>query len=117
MWATISSMPSPASVTTAVTRPPASKRGENAVPSSSMCLSGDGSGKVGMTASWRSEIDRSEPVAARNDRGSGALAGPHHGCETNLLVRIVAERTGEGGGESGRPLLADPAHGHAHVLG
>src|SRR5687768_15479678 len=123
MCATMSSMPSSASVTTAVTRPAASKRGEKTAPSSSAVLSAAGGGNVsdGMAPPFGTVRERtvatflcagSTPYVLRRKRSH---AGPHHGHEANLLFRVVAEAAGEGRGQRRGPLLADAAHGHAHV--
>src|SRR5262245_14662014 len=100
--ATMSSSPDCASVATQVTSPSASNFGVKARPSSSSLV---------------------EPGAANADesatgalsRGRSALA--HQAHESDLLGRIVAERTDELGRDRGRAELLDPAQRHAHVLG
>src|SRR4051794_2808892 len=96
MCATISSMPSWASVTTAVTRPLASKRGEKTAPSSSAFLF-DG-------ASGNSSADIAGPCLAR-PAGRSDPAAAHHGDEADLLFWRILEDAGEGRGQRGGALL------------
>src|SRR5918995_3984995 len=105
--ATISSMPSRASVTTAVTRPFASKRGARICPSSSACLSvGESANSIGGITGpcLRDRLEPSAPAAV-----------PHHGYKPDLLFWTILEAAGEGGGEGRCPLLFDASHGHAHM--
>src|SRR5260221_5474978 len=44
------------------------------------------------------------------------LRPSHHGQETGLLRRIVAEHAGEAAGERHRAMLGDAAHRHAGML-
>src|SRR5882757_867376 len=97
--ATISTSPFAASVATQVTRPAASNLGWNASPSS---------------RSWSSE-DGDTVSLANWTRGS-ALRPSHHGQETRLLRRIVAEHAGEAAGEGRRSMLGDATHRHAGML-
>src|SRR5690606_548591 len=108
MWATMSGRPSWASVTTAVIRPAASKRGEKTEPSSSAVLSVEGCGNenFAIVGPWSGASG-----------GSGPSVFPEHRHEAHLLLGVVAERAGEGRRHRGRALLANAAHGHAHVLG
>src|ERR1700692_4983867 len=97
--ATISTSPVTASVATQVTRPDASNLGWNASPSSMSLLSAD--------------VDTGSPSKFR--RGL-ALWPSHHGQETRLFRRIVAEHAGEAAGERHRAMLGDAAHRHAGML-
>src|ERR1700739_503803 len=99
MWATISTSPVPASVATQVTRPDASNLGWNVSPSSmSWLLAG---------------VDTGSP---RKFRRGLALRPSHHGQETRLLRRIVAEHAGEAAGERHRAMLGDATHPQAGML-
>src|SRR3979409_1772893 len=96
MCATISTSPLATSVATQVTRPDASNLGWNASPSSRSLLSED--------------VDT---VSLANGTRGSALRPSHHGQETRLLRRIVAEHAGEAAGE-GRPAgLGHAADRHA----
>src|SRR4051812_19265857 len=83
MCATINSMPSSASVTTTVTRPAASKRGENTAPSSSAFLSDEGFGNVG--------ADIAGPCSSDAGEGASGAQAAHHGNETDLFLGRVLE--------------------------
>src|SRR5690606_32603297 len=94
IWATISNSPSRASVTTAVIRPDASKRGIKTAPSSVAFLSESGEGKIVMVALLTNKVH-----------------------ETHLLINFCLESAGEGGRNRAGTLFADTAHGHAHMFG
>src|SRR5882757_1307853 len=121
--ATINSMPSPASVTTTVTRPDASKRGERTVPSSNAFLSdgafGNSSADIAGQSFFLTMIlseNRSPLFGTIVGRPAArSAAGANHGHEAHLFLGRVLEDAGEGRGQRGRALLADTAHGHAHV--
>src|SRR5690606_14230668 len=100
MCPTISSVPSPASVTIAVTSPSRSKRGEKASPSSSAALSEGGGGKLSMSRPCR---------CGRAAAGLSGEAVSQHHHEAGLLFRLVPEDAREGGGQRGRSFLADAA--------
>src|SRR3954464_9321338 len=112
IWATISNMPSPQSVTTAVTSPFTSKRGDSVGPSSRAALSRVGSGKEMLVIAGPACLAEPEPA----DR-SAVSAVPHHCHEPDLLFGIVPEGAGEGRCQGRRALLSNSAHCHAHVLG
>src|SRR5690606_8356652 len=99
MWATISSSPPVAAVTTAVISPSGPKRGVNISPVSSSWAGAGG--------------DRKEA----SDMAGSVGAHAHQIEEAGLLLEILAQCAGEGAGQGGGALLADTAHGHAHVLG
>src|SRR5204862_4114429 len=100
MCATISTLPLAASVATQVTRPEASNLGWNSSPSSMSWISAD--------------VDTGSP-SKNNSRGL-ALRPSHHGHETRLFRRIVAEHAGKAAGERRRAMLGDAAHRHAGML-
>src|SRR5262245_55729329 len=106
MCATISTSPDLASVATQVTSPSASNFGASAMPSSSSAVERAGAKERGVSA-------KTKP---RDPPGS-AIGSAHHGDETDLVVRIVAEAAGELRGDGRGARLLDPAHGHAHMLG
>src|SRR4051812_39335339 len=99
MCATINTSPLAASVATQVTRPDASNLGWNSSPSSRSLLSED--------------VDT---VSPRKLDARLPLRPSHHGQETRLLRRIVAEHAGEAAGEGHRAMLGDAAHRHAGML-
>src|SRR5215470_9371410 len=88
MCATMSTSPVATSVATQVINPSASNFGANARPSSTC------------------SAEAKSPLPAAN-----------HGDEAHLLVRVLAERAAELGGDGERAGLLDPAQRHAHVLG
>src|SRR5690606_33885415 len=108
MWATMSGRPSWASVTTAVIRPAASKRGEKTGPSSSAVLSAEGCGNenFAIVGPWCGAIG-----------GSGPSVCPELRREAHLPLALVPARADDGRRHRGRALLANAAHGHEHVLG
>src|ERR1700716_308999 len=100
MCATISTSQVTASVVTQVTRPDASNLGWNASPSSMSLISAD--------------VDTGSPREIF--RRGLALRPSHHGQETRLFRRIVAEHAGKAAGECHRAMLGDAAHRHAGML-
>src|SRR5260370_42134476 len=99
MCATISTSPVAASVATQVTRPDASNLGWNANPSSRSSIS--------------AELD-TENLA--HCKARLPVRSSHHGQETSLLSRIVAEHSGKAAGERHRAMLGDAAHRHTGML-
>src|SRR5690606_29828603 len=75
--------------------PDASKRGMNAAPSSMAFLSEGWAGKKLIVC----------------------CLSASQGHEANLFLRIHLHFAGKRGGDGHRTLLADPTHGHAHMLG
>src|SRR5438552_13163218 len=59
------------------------------------------------------DVDTVSP--SQNQRGL-PLRPSHHGQETRLLRRIVAEHAGKAAGERYRALLGDAAYRHAGML-
>src|SRR5215475_7794111 len=98
--ATISTSPVAASVATQVRSPDASNLGWNASPSSRSSISAD--------------EDTGSP---RRTSARLPLRPSHHGQETRLLRRIVAEHAGETAGERRCTMLGDATHRHAGMLG
>src|ERR1700761_4497590 len=135
IWATISTSPLATSVATQVTSPEASNLGWNASPSSRSWVWAElDTGmalvkpKRGLSIAFSREADtaprevnasKQEPEAgsdATRTEKASALRPPHHGKETRLLGRIVAEHTGKAAGERRGAVLGDPAHRHAGML-
>src|SRR3954464_14636566 len=99
MCATISTSPVAASVATQVRRPDASNLGWNASPSS--------------RSFTFAEVDTGSP---RKNYKRGSAQPSHHGQETRLLRRIVAEHAGIAAGERHRTVLGDAAHPPAGMV-
>src|SRR5882757_9143128 len=107
--ATIRTSPVTASVATQVTRPDSSKRGWKASPSSRSMSSLD----VDMFGNRHGQVSR---AVSRINFARLPLPS-HHGQETRLLRRVVAEHAGEAAGEGRRTVLGNAAYRHAGMLG
>src|SRR6516162_5494456 len=105
IWATISRSPVPASVATQVMSPSALNLGSSTRPSSTRSV------ELG-----EPETTGSGKCSSRDPHGL-AVCAAHHGKEANLLVQVLAERTGELRSNGFRTGLLDAAHRHAHVFG
>src|SRR5690348_12479113 len=114
MCATISISPLSASVAMAMMRPFASKRGDRAVPVSTVSSSRRGANIVSVMAglAW------SAAGARRGGRPLGAGEGAVDlRQEAHLLLRVVPEGSGELGGDGVGAVGVGAAQRHALVLG